>query len=406
MIEIICNKDDDKGIDEKSSKGTPIRRPKNIKQIGDIDSDKKIYIEDYAFTYINSIAYNKPDEEQSGVLLGEFQKNNNEKCVFIKGVIKSRLSDEMIENGLYFNDKVWTGIYSDIEKYFPNLQVVGWFVSVREMTAERMLRFKRVHIDNFAGNLKTFYMIDTSEKEESFYFYENGELKKQRGYVCFYERNYEMQEYMLTKREKKSTEENTDDKVMKNIRNIIKEKDEQRIEKRNGTLMQAAGAFMVVVVLVISINLINNYEKMKRFDKSINELAVQVSNINGNDKGADNKADDDTVQVNKLSGNVYPEESTSAGNTDEKNTDNNKSTNNENNGDTDDSDKTAEVVQENVEKNELSGQAYIYTVKKGDTISGICRNYYGSTSKCADVIAINNLTDGNKLYVGQQIKLP
>ena len=79
MIEIICNKDDDKGIDEKSSKGTPIRRPKNIKQIGDIDSDKKIYIEDYAFTYINSIAYNKPDEEQSGVLLGEFQKNNNEK---------------------------------------------------------------------------------------------------------------------------------------------------------------------------------------------------------------------------------------------------------------------------------------------------------------------------------------
>ena len=60
-----------------------------------------------------------------------------------------------------FNDKVWTGIYSDIEKYFPNLQVVGWFASVREMTAERMLRFKRVHIDNFAGNLKTFYMIDT-----------------------------------------------------------------------------------------------------------------------------------------------------------------------------------------------------------------------------------------------------
>lgn len=406
MIEIICNKDDDKGIDEKSSKGTPIRRPKNIKQIGDIDSDKKIYIEDYAFTYINSIAYNKPDEEQSGVLLGEFQKNNNEKCVFIKGVIKSRLSDEMIENGLYFNDKVWTGIYSDIEKYFPNLQVVGWFASVREMTAERMLRFKRVHIDNFAGNLKTFYMIDTSEKEESFYFYENGELKKQRGYVCFYERNYEMQEYMLTKREKKSTEENTDDKVMKNIRNIIKEKDEQRIEKRNGTLMQAAGAFMVVVVLVISINLINNYEKMKRFDKSINELAVQVSNINGNDKGADNKADDDTVQVNKLSGNVYPEESTSAGNTDEKTQIIIKDTNNENNGDTDDSDKTAEVVQENVEKNELSGQAYIYTVKKGDTISGICRNYYGSTSKCADVIAINNLTDGNKLYVGQQIKLP
>ena len=55
MIEIICNEENsDKS--KQVTRGAAIRRPKNIKQIGEVSSDKKIYIEDYAFTYINSIA--------------------------------------------------------------------------------------------------------------------------------------------------------------------------------------------------------------------------------------------------------------------------------------------------------------------------------------------------------------
>lgn len=95
MIEIICNKDEsDKNSHHVKEGVTGIRRPKNIKQIGDVSSDKKIYIEDYAFTYINSIAYNNPMIEQAGVLLGELQKDSEEKCVFVKGVIKSVVEDK------------------------------------------------------------------------------------------------------------------------------------------------------------------------------------------------------------------------------------------------------------------------------------------------------------------------
>ena len=68
MIEIICNEENsDKS--KQVTRGAAIRRPKNIKQIGEVSSDKKIYIEDYAFTYINSIAYNNPSDSQAGVLL-------------------------------------------------------------------------------------------------------------------------------------------------------------------------------------------------------------------------------------------------------------------------------------------------------------------------------------------------
>ena len=220
MIEIICNKDEsDKPAKKSKDSSVCIRRPKNIKQIGDVSSDKKIYIEDYAFTYINSIAYNNPEEEQAGVLLGELTKEGAEKCVFVKGVIKAALKDAA-ETGIYFNEGVWNKIYSDIEKYFPDLSVVGWFAVVPQVTDERMARLKKLHLDNFAGNMKTLYLVDTVEKEEHFYLYENGALKKQKGYVCFYERNYEMQEYMLERSEKKTCEDARTDRVVKNIRNV------------------------------------------------------------------------------------------------------------------------------------------------------------------------------------------
>ena len=270
MIEIICNGDDEaKEKNEKNEKNTAIRRPKNIKQIGDVSSDRKIYIEDYAFTYIRSIAYGTPQEEQSGVLLGECQKSGEEKCLFIKGVIKARHSGEDGRQDIYFDEKVWNGIYADVEKYFPNLQVVGWFAALPDVTTERMQYLRRVHLDNFAGNMKTMYLINKAEKDENFYLFENGDLKKQKGYVCFYERNYEMQEYMLQKRGVKSVEAPEKDKVMKSIRAIINEKEEQKLQKKNAVFMYGISSFMVVVVLVIGINL--KYPKAQLEEKQIGE---------------------------------------------------------------------------------------------------------------------------------------
>lgn len=386
MIEIICNEENsDKS--KQVTRGAAIRRPKNIKEIGEVSSDKKIYIEDYAFTYINSIAYNNPSDSQAGVLLGENQTDGDEKCVFIKGIIKAKLGTEVEEKGVYFNESVWNGIYSDVEKYFPDLSVVGWFAAIPEVTPERMMKLKKIHLDNFAGTMKTFYLIDTVEKEENFYLYENGELKKQKGYVCFYERNYEMQEYMLERRERKSSEDGPD-KVMKSIRNIIREKEELHEQKKNARFMYGVSTFMVIVILVIGINLMNNYQKMKKFDKSISSLMVQMS-------GNDTATQEEVVPVNKLEGGVYPTEaettSQTAG-TGAVSTENVTVT-------------AAQPVEEQTVAATVN-EVKTYTVKAGDTIMGICKKYYGDTSKCNEVIAYNNIKDENFLYIGQQIKLP
>ena len=395
MIEIICNKDDsDKSEENPKDNNTCIRRPKNIKQIGDVSSDKKIYIEDYAFTYINSIAYNSPQEEQAGVLLGELAKEGNERCVFVKGVIKAALGDTS-DTGIYFNENIWNKIYSDTEKYFPDLSVVGWFAVMPEVTDERMARLKKLHLDNFAGNMKTLYLVDTVEKEEHFYLYENGTLKRQKGYVCFYERNYEMQEYMLERSEKKSCEDASDDRVIRNIRNVIREKEELKEQRKSGSFMYGVSAFLVVVIIVIGINLMNNYEKMRRLNQSVDNLMNQLEgNERGGQDGDDNgvhdseasgdiSVDGNAIKVNRLSGDVYPLEENSTSNKTERETETDNKAASE----------TTQAISESETDASVSSvktDSYsMYTVKQGDTLMGICKRYYGTTTKYQEVMQYN-----------------
>jgi LysM repeat protein len=405
VIEIICNGDDaakDKNNDSK--KNTAIKRPKNIKQIGDVSSDKKIYIEDYAFSYIHSIAYAAPSEEQAGVLLGKCERNESEECLFIKGVIKARAMEEGSRTGIYFDEKVWNGIYADVEKYFPNLEVVGWFAALPEVTIERMQYLKRLHLDNFAGSMKTMYLISKAEKEEDFYLYEQGDLKKQKGYVCFYERNYEMQEYMLQKRGHRSVESPESDKVMKSIRTIIQEKEVSKQQKRNAVFMYGISSFMIVVVLVIGINLMNSYEKMKNLDQSINNIAIQMSNLGDNSTESAAEVSGNVVSVNKLNGDVYP--------TKEDNTESRQETSSNDNSSIESKETQQKQVSQETTAAEPATEAEStvgydsYTVKTGDTIMSICKNYYGTVSKYSEVVAFNHLEDADKLYVGQEIKLP
>lgn len=391
MIEIICNGEDDS--DKGNMRGNAdIRRPKNIKQIGDVSSNRKIYIEDYAFTYINSVAYQTPEDEQAGVLLGEVQKSDEEKCLFIKGVIRAKTPENETKQGIIFNEKIWEKIYAEIEKFFPDLEVVGWFAAMPGITQERFLYLKKLHMDNFSGGMKTMYLVNTCDKEENFYLYENGELKKQKGYVCFYERNYEMQEYMLEKRERKPIESPEKDKVMKSIRSIIQEKEEMRQRRKNSVFLYGISSFMAVVVLVIGINLLNSYEKMKKFDTSLSNIALEISNISEKEKSI--QTSDNSVSVNKISGDVYPTEAE---------TESTESRTTQSQTEQSQIEKQAESA-EMVKEADAAQTTYI--VKKGDTIMSICKKYYGNTEKLNEIIAVNNIEDADKLYIGQEIKLP
>ena len=89
---------------------------------------------------------------------------------------------------------------------------------------------------------------------------------------------------MLERSEKKSCEDASDDRVIRNIRNVIREKEELKEQRKSGSFMYGVSAFLVVVIIVIGINLMNNYEKMRRLNQSVDNLMNQLE---GNERRRD-----------------------------------------------------------------------------------------------------------------------
>ena len=265
------------------------------------------------------------------------------------------------------------------------------------------------------------YLVDIEEKEESFYLYEGGGMKKQRGYVCFYERNYEMQEYMLDKNRNKFVEKPETEKVVSSMRAIMREKEEQKRQKRASLISYGACAFMASVVVITGVNLVKSYEKMKRIDNSINSIVKEVSNLSG--KETETVAQDDVVPVNvvyetKAAGSETAESSTAAasGATSATGT---SATGTSVTGTSSTGASTTEAsaagqqaetvaATESAAAQEAAAPVEYkkYIVKKGDTILGISKKNYGTTEMASQIIELNDLKDANKLYVGQEIKLP
>ncbi len=61
---------------------------------------------------------------------------------------------------------------------------------------------------------------------------------------------------------------------------------------------------------------------------------------------------------------------------------------------------------ENTSSGENATEPQSYEVRKGDTLLGICRNWYGDETKVGEICALNSLDDGDHIYAGQILLLP
>ena len=179
--------------------------PKNIRQIGENNSNQKIYVEDNVITNLKKRT-GKQEDVNYGVLLGEIKRKNGNTYVFVKGMVEVR---EVIENSFIFNDDIWAAIYKDIKKYFSKMNIVGWFVSVPYRVRDDLKGIRKLHLDNFAGNDKVCFLTDRTENDENFYMCKQGNLEKQSGYYIYYERNEKMKKYIKSlNNEKNESNEN------------------------------------------------------------------------------------------------------------------------------------------------------------------------------------------------------
>lgn len=273
MIEVIYK---DEKQEAKGNEGI-FSVPKNIRQIGQANDDYRIYMEDYVYTFLGREAgagdVNGEDKKCLAVLTGETKWASGITYMFIKGALDVEAEDISAEH-IEFTDKIWKKIQEETEKYFEGQEIVGWFFSQRSMSLEATELLKRVHLKHFGGGEKVLMLMDPAEREEVFFRYENSFLVKQNGYYLYYEKNPQMQSYMLEKKPESSQtgQEEVPDEAVKAFRKIIQkkksseEKQTEDTEERTSVFSYAPTACLALAVVAAGMKFYQNYQALQQAD--------------------------------------------------------------------------------------------------------------------------------------------
>lgn len=381
MVEIKCQEND------------AVKLPNNIRQVGTPGEKLKIYIEDYVMTYLNQVACQKPFGQKAAVLLGEAVRKGKTDIFFISAAIHIEHA-EIYEDSLQLTTEIWAEMYEKIEKYFKDKHILGWFLSRPGQSVGINGRIEKIQAEQFKDKGVIFYTMDPLDREDAFFFYENGRLIRQQGYYIYYERNEAMQNYMVEIRQYGIAEGHGETAGFQN--RFFERKTDNQAKKevygRKGRRWLPQAAAVLLVVLIAAAVRKNMMAGSVPADHTISQpsvTSVGETNYSGNldivesimQQAAETAVlgGDETEEI--------PETETETG------------------GQNTDSDNS--VPDNSAEDTEVTAGTYKrYTVKEGDTLLKISRNFYQDAEHVEEIIRINQIEDPDYIFPGMVLQLP
>lgn len=377
--------------------------PKNVKQIGNVSDSPRIYVEDYVETFLNQLEEQGREVTITAFLLGEKVQIEGEECIFVTGAlqVKDSISEEV--NPVITKEELETAKVESRE-YFHEMDIIGWFQTVPDRPLALSREMAKAHEKLLPE--KNSLLILKGQEEELYFAYKFKELMEIGGHYIFYEKNPDMQSYMIRERRQigVTPSEVVEDRAAKDFRSTIKGRMEVREQRRESRYVYLTSVLLVVVVLAIGISTMNNYDKMNSVQNSIETLS---SNIGADHSSGENEQGD----------RQNAQDVQEAQNTDAQNGQNDQQAEQNGQGDQgDDGNGAGEATQEtngettpdpSTIQEELQGSSEdYYVVQKGDTLDLISKKLYGTTSETDAICRMNGLKDGNLIFIGQKLLLP
>lgn len=460
MIEIVNKAELEKEELEKEEleKEEPGQLPKNIRQIGERERNKRIYFEDYVITYLKQICESMKEEQRVFILYGKKEIIDFMPTWFVSGILETD-AEPFYEANL-IDEHDWHQINGRSAKFFPKLSVLGWAVIGQGDVTEYMEQIQMTWKQFFREDQKLFYYVGVTEGTEDLYCFEEGKLKRQHGYYIYYEKNENMQNYMLSARRAKEEEEEEkfrnktevgNDHATRRFRSLVQEKKEELHRKRMMSFLYAASSILVMVIMVIGITMLNNYEKMENMEDTLKQLSGQVK-----DGFAAKEVSEQTMAVDDGAGMADAEQTVDkpggigtveliptgeSGENEPRQTDLQQTKQQADQPQTEseqqeeqqqpeeqsqteqtpadqpqqpdtgsqapDGTQPEESVQEEQAQSVAAEPSYtVYEIQKGDTLAKICIRFYGNEDRIPEICTINHIQDKNTILYGQKILLP
>lgn len=371
----------------KENKDLSRNLPRNYRQIGEPGA-KKIYMEDYVYTYLNKLAQPENLYARGAILFGKMYKTSLGNCMFISGAAACQ-NFELDLDETIFSEESWGEIYRIRDSFFPELEICGWFLSRMGFSVDLNDKIIRIHMDNFSGENKVLYMIDALDNEDAFYQFENYALKKQRGYYIYYETNPEMKNYMLAEsdmgkmpeRGRHSETIKRDTAVVKNYKRVLNKKKSLRGKTSFQNPVYIVGSLAIAMLLVYGVHAavrfqgkqkmqtVFNQQELTDAKRKTTEIRERTSQSDKTDI-VENTTEVQTVQPSLGDTQQYSEQTTG---------------------------ETKETW------NSIGGY---YTVKRGDTLAGISKKMYQSYNYIEVIAEANGIENIDEIYPGQILEIP
>ncbi|MCM1193523.1 MAG: LysM peptidoglycan-binding domain-containing protein [Acetatifactor muris] len=394
--------------------------PKNITQIGEINHNCKIYVEDYVVSYIKQLNGHAVDKELAVGMYGVRKEEGGTTYLFLYGACKLNFLQRETR---HLSQAVLQEAEKARKKYFAEYDFLG-------------------------------YRLLNGEMVEGFHVYEQGVCRYVEGYAQFYEKNDSMLRFMVDERQEEAKPEEFDQAKY----DVVKRRQEERRQKaeaqsfRSGRRerdakggrksesgqkeggqdtrlrqMKMTAAAVFVVLCGAGLATLGNgggFSELRRAARNLVEGmseqqlpdTVEVSNgeVQVGTIVAEDKLTEAIQKENQAAASGAAPEPAQTPDPAPESTPELSSTPEPSPEPTPESSPTPEPAPEPSSAPEPettpepapTPEPVSYTIKRGDTLIGICMRQYGSDQRVAEICTLNNISNPDDIKIGQKILLP
>lgn len=331
-----------------------VQLPLNFLAFGEIERDDvKVYIKQEVYQALEKYALADVEHERGTILLGEHCEELGNTHVIISNCIEARYTDASAST-LTFTHETWDYVYQEQSAKYPDKKIVGWqhthpsygiFLSNYDLFIQ----------ENFFDlPFQVAYVIDPIQKIRGFFQWKNGKIEKLKGFYIY-------------------------DDVGKAIKIGHEKETAHKQPARQGG--KALPVLSVLAILAAGISLVSMFamrrsliEQQRRLEETVQTQQQEIAAI-GQNQREDASSPDELLEKLESQQKVIEELQTQ--------------------------------IAELQSGQTASGDYIVYTVKAGDTLTGICSSLGISYHVNRDaILSLNHISDESIIYVGQTLLLP
>lgn len=381
---------------------------KNIRQIGAPTEDDRIYIENAAYARIHEEDY---AQRRAFIFMGHTECMQGKYTTFVEAAIPVH-DLEFIQNTPRWSTHAWSDVFREIKRSYENSIIVGWALDIKGFAPRMTAELEVVHREQFGGAHQVLFLMDSIEGEEYFYLNKGNRLQQKEGFYIYYARELrKVQSAEVTvempRRESVQVLPQMEEQAKGRYRECAREKANQTGgHKATSYAMVAAIALLVIIG---GAGIAQGRISLSGIEQAISAMSHKAGAQNDPAEvlvGSEIRETTESVQtqdgtqswtetlnlvpIEELpAGDIKKVEPTQQHETQQQETQSSQS----------------EQEEQQTSAKAAEDQKY-YVVQEGDTLTGICKELYGSTDSVSELVKLNDMEDSDDIRVGQKLLLP